>query len=117
MINSENNKLIAEFLGYSQPHPFYPKTTYWYKQGKEPLVSLSFHSDWNWLMEVVEQIEKLPLFPNDNSFNVTIGATKYCTIQDSNGEVVEITAMEETKILSVYKAVVEFIKWYNVNKN
>lgn len=24
----ENNKLIAEFLGYSQPHPDYPNTTY-----------------------------------------------------------------------------------------
>jgi len=50
-----NNELIAEFLGYTQPHPKYPGTTYWYKEGEEPLTILSFDTDWNWLMEVVEK--------------------------------------------------------------
>jgi len=50
-----NNELIAEFMGYSQPHPDYPSTTYWYKEGNEPLVILLFDTDWNWLMEVVEK--------------------------------------------------------------
>ena len=55
MNTTENNKLIAKFLGYSQPHPDYPETTYWYKKEQPPLTILSFDTDWNWLMEVVEK--------------------------------------------------------------
>lgn len=54
---NNNNKLIAEFLGYSQPHPAYPKTTYWYKEGEAPLTILSFDTDWNWLMKLVKQVQ------------------------------------------------------------
>ena len=109
----ENNKLIAKFLWYSQPHPDYPNTSYWYKKDCQPLTTLLFHSDWNWLMKVVDKIESFVL-NDDNSFNVTIGATNYCVIQDSYGEIYEnIEDSEETKLLTVYKAIIKFIKWYN----
>jgi len=55
MTTTDNNKLIAKFLGYTQPHPDYPTTTYWYKKDTEPLTTLLFDKDWNWLMEVVEK--------------------------------------------------------------
>ena len=111
MKNLENNKLIAEFMGLTIITDGISLFDTNYKPLKD------YHADWNWLMEVVEKIEYvLPLFPNDNSFNVTIGSTKYCVIQDSNGELVEFIGQEKTRILSVYKAVVEFIKWYNQNK-
>ena len=109
----ENNKVFAEFLGYSQPHPDYPNTTYWYKKDCQPLTILLFHSDWNWLMSVVDKIESI-IFNKDNSFNVTIGSTNFCVIQDSNGEVYEsIEDYRESKLLTTYVAVTEFIKWYN----
>jgi len=81
-----DNKLIAEFLGYSQPHPDYPDTTYWYKKDFPPLTILSFNTDWNWLIQVVKKIESL------NKLD---------------------SVLINTDIKEVYNACVEFIKWYN----
>jgi hypothetical protein len=118
MSTTENNKLIAEFMGFQQTN------LGWY-DAEEILLraerdntfdNLKFHTDWNWLMEVVEKIESIVWEElNDTSFNVTIGATSYCVIQDNNGGVIEIIGQGGTKIESVYKAVVDFIKWYNEN--
>ena len=99
-----DNKLIAEFLGYSQPHPDYPDTTYWYKKNFTPLTILSFDTDWNWLMEVVEKIESL-------GFEVQI-YKKTCFIYKL-GNTLTIGKDSETKIQAVYNACVVFIKWYN----
>ena len=78
----------------------------------------SYHNDWNLLMEVVEKIESIFWEDlNDTSFNVTIGATRYCVIQDNNGGVIEIIGEGESKIQSVYNACLEFIKWYNEQKS
>ncbi len=93
MNTTDNNKMIAEFLGYTQPHPEYPSTTYWYKEGKAPLTILSFDTDWNWLMEVVEKIISL-----DNVY-----AQKKQSILNSLSP----------SISKTYKEVVEFIKYYN----
>ena len=98
MENLENNKLIAEFI-----------------DNRTTAENLMFDFSWDWLMPVVEKIE-LVMLENDNSINVTIGSSLYCTIQDSHMEVIELNTCEPTKILTVYKAVVEFINWYNKNK-
>lgn len=55
----ENNELLARFLGYRQPHPDYPNSTYWYKEGEEPLTILLFDTSWDWLMKVVEEISDI----------------------------------------------------------
>lgn len=98
-----DNKLIAEFLGYSQPHPDYPDTTYWYKKDFPPLTILSFDSDWNWLMQVVEKIESLGV--------VVEIRENVCYIETTPNDY--YSELETTKIQAVYKACVEFIKWYN----
>jgi hypothetical protein len=114
----EENKLIAEFMGYidngcsEEGFLIHPKTNY-----DVEINNLMFHSDWNWLMEVVEKIENISFNKSDIFFNVTIGSGLYCTIQDSNFDgLLEINTSEETRIKTVYKAVFEFIKWYNENK-
>ena len=122
----ENNKIEAEFMGVfdkilstGNMHswsdaPFYYTT----EDTREKVIKnisrySKYSKDWNGLMEVVEKIESF-VFDDNNSFNVTIGATNYCVIQDSNGEIYEnIEDSEETKLLTVYKAVIKFIKWYN----
>ena len=127
---TENNKLIAEFLDWEfddlsetfetpflklvDPNAFGDEQYSCKLQDFE----LEFHSDWNWLMRVVEKIESF-VFNENNSFNVTIGATNYCVIQDSNGEFYDgVEDSGETKLLTVYNACVKFIKWYNEqNKN
>jgi len=93
-MKAENNRLIAEFLGYTQPHPDYPTTSYWYKEGEEPLVYLSFNTDWNWLMKAVEKILNLSLQSDSME--------DYYNITDSI-----------PKIDQCYKAVVKFVEEYN----
>lgn len=107
----ENNRIIAEFMGditsLNDEVSFNKNCS---------VNELQYHTSWDWLMPVVEKIESI-IFDENNSFNVTIGSSIYCVIQDSNGECYDMTYDgEESKLAVVYKAVVEFIKWYNTNK-
>ena len=104
----ENNKLIAEFLGYidngcsEDGFLIHPITNY-----DVEISSLKYHEDWNWLMEVVEKIESL-------GYRIEI-VKHICRIYLSNKETI-IISENTPKIEAVYNAVVEFIKWYN-NQN
>ena len=107
----ENNKLIAEFLGYidngcsEDGFLIHPITNY-----DVEISSLKYHEDWNWLIEVVEKIESL-----NYVFEIKI---TWCRIkQIENGNVIVLRWEEDkTKIEAVYNVCVEFIKWYN-NQN
>ena len=104
----ENNKLIAEFLGYidngcsEDGFLMHPITNY-----DVEISSLKYHKDWNWLMEVVEKIESL-------GYRIEI-VKHICRIYLSNKETIVISE-NIPKIEAVYSTVVEFIKWYN-NQN
>ena len=104
----ENNKLIAEFLGYidngcsEDGFLIHQITNY-----DVEISSLKYHEDWNWLMEVVEKIESL-------GYRIEI-VKHICRIYLSNKETI-IISENTPKIEAVYNAVVEFIKWYN-NQN
>jgi hypothetical protein len=114
---TQNNILIAEFMGFKKDSP----STNWYYDLKKSryyrLNELLYDTDWNWLMSVVDKIESIVWEEiNDTSFNVTIGATYYCVIQDNNGGMLEIIEQGKSKLESVYNAVVKFITWYNETK-
>ena len=102
----ENNKIIAEFV---QPS-FNGFGTYDFNGGFYGKLELKFHSDWNWLMEVVEKIE-------DYNYGATlfIIEDERCHVNTQNG--FEVDSVGHTKIESTYNACVEFIKWYNEQKN
>ena len=116
-MTTENNNLIAEFMGRVIPEDklkFYDEnpTTHYY------------HSNWNWLMEVVENIESLgdtERFEITNSgVNITHYQTKevkfiYNGYHTNKGMYLLTEKAVDTKIEAVYMAVVEFIKWYNKN--
>lgn len=76
---TENNQLVAEFMQFNID--------------KRNPNTILYHSDWNWLMEVVEKIYSLEL----------------------EEEVVLIVrdGLAEANITSTYDAVVKFIEWYN----
>ena len=110
----ENNKLIAEFLGgIKQPFEL-PQFGYINSMGdwKDTFFDnqLKFHSNWSWLMEVVEKIESL-------NFVVQIHLNS-CFIKESehfinNKAIWRGKNHAKTKIEAVYNACIEFIKWYN----
>ena len=138
---AQNNKIIAEFMGFiitedkviipkiyeSEESPF--SLLKWIDDFREvenlppnSLNNLHFHSDWNWLMEVVEKIEQTTIKETYGQFNEkesnaivsVVIENKFCQIL-SNGIYLNeiISENEETKIEAVYNACIEFIKWYN----
>ena len=112
MNTTENNKIIAEFIGWKEQEEdfmFNPKTS-----GSTYVKSLLFHKDWNWLMEVVEKIESIGgavCIGNGNCVMIIFYLTD--VMGESYSKTRELIG--ETKIQAVYNACVEFIKWYNEN--
>ena len=126
----KENKLIAEFMGmelgddktmyYDDAENLHPPT---------PINELKFHSSWDWLMPVVDKIE------NDHKANVKI-MSKWNEFDSCNyyqviiviesatrsnkfylsGDCIAyryMTGFQDCKKKAIYKAVVEFINFYN----
>ena len=106
MNTTENNKIIVEFMKWDILNDMtYSKAT----KGKwVELDKLKFHSNWNWLMEVVEKIESLE--------GIGVDFYKGCIdVYNEEVNLIRINRKGLTKIEAVYNACVEFIKWYSKN--
>lgn len=53
--SKENNELLLKFRGYA-PHP--AEEGYWVKDGKTLRCEIQYHTSWDWLIRVVEEIIK-----------------------------------------------------------
>lgn len=113
------NELIAEFLGWERfENPFrdIKKEDGYFRQptdnGTYTIVGeLKFHTSWDWLMPVVEKIEKTEdQYDTRICFHADEGAY-FCDIVDQeNNEFAFQSSYTRTKIEVVYNAVLEFIK-------
>ena len=108
MKNLENNKLIAEFMGIKQGSKNYNLMSEGFMvtvidRTKASCIAdeLRFNISWDWLMPVVDKIEVIQK-EMDCETIIQTGA--------------KIWAKSNNKLEGTYKAVVEFIKWYNKNK-
>ena len=110
-----NNKLIAEFMGYIYEDDILVP--------EEP----QYHTSWDWLMPVVEKIEEIAidddnLTVKEHRYQVDMSYTQ-CSIYDhvrdrgepwnSKWDGVTASADMGTKLSSTHRAVIEFIKEYN----
>jgi hypothetical protein len=108
---NEGNKLIAEFMGFRVFDKRYPRNhgigapeAEW----RDCIVQKTkYHSSWDWLMPVVEKIEGLE---NSDDYEVDI-FSNCCDI----GGIIE--AVGKTKIDATYKAITQFIQWYNTQNS
>jgi len=113
-MNTEENKLIAEFMGYkvfnngfgdcySNIKTDYNDGIYKFIKGCKEY-QLQFHDSWDWLMPVVDKI---------------YSSNEYVKYKDTmSGIFNEEPVRINSKYISVtHKAVVEFIKWYNEQKH
>ena len=74
---------------------------------------MEFHKNWNWLMPVVEKIEKEGFKSTiENQWAGFDGRT-----DETDGLWIDSKTPCNTKLEATYKAVVEFIKRHNNNKN
>ena len=124
----ENNKLIAEFMGFIADKSFEVKlvdginTSYYYYKDDVMYLpeTMRYNSSWSWLMEVIEKIEKLSyvrgrhyyLFMEQSYVQIKIDRMNYQPFPRHG------TSSNADKFMAIYRAVVKFIKWYNEqNKN
>lgn len=96
MNTRESNKLLADFM---------EKPIYRFDGLTKIETKLLYHTDWNWLMQVVQKIESL-----GNDILIT---TNYIQIGFDEGEQFIVVEEVNVKIEAVYQAVLEFVKWYN----
>lgn len=94
---------------------------------------MKFHSSWDWLMPVIDKIESLE---GSNPFKDNpkvklqgdhIEIFWYATFRGKcifwkdymgiDGNSYSHLAQEESRILAVFKAIIEFINWYNEHNN
>lgn len=96
-----DNETIAEFDGlFTEVVDGKKLWTFKDKEGESYSYAsheLEYHSSWDWLMPVVEKIKLLTSTQNEYYGRI-------------------INALFTVDINNVYKAVVEFIKWYNQQK-
>lgn len=103
----EGNKLIAEFMGgqfnVDGKFVYFPLP----KNKGYKSENLLYHTSWDWLMPVVIKIW-------DNNYEVRISSTE-CNIRDNHDEelIARFQIIPDDIMSAVWKAVVQFIQWYN----
>lgn len=117
----ENNKLIAEFMGFVADKSFEVKladginTSYYYR--KDDVVHLPermrYNSSWDWLMGVIEKIESLPAMEDNGNFFFEIHQDSVTVFNSTRMDIVIEVIGQGSRINNTYKAVIEFIQWYN----
>ena len=117
----KNNKLIAEFMGAATKTLIDLREKKvgdkWKTDGTFLIQDLEFHSSWDWLMPVVEKIEKYKQNVRISSIhrhaNLKDGLMHMCDISNKDKPMQHIGVTGESKINTVYKAVIAFINWHN----
>lgn len=122
-MNTENNKLFIEFIGIEKesdgtPYINLGADSFYFDLYDED--SCKFHTSWDWLMPVVEKIESLKCVDELNikydAVSKTICVEILPSFTESFNSIIIYTNTvihNEPKLLCVYNAVIEFIKWYN----
>jgi len=117
-----DNELIAEFMGGAistgrvifQTPPLFHNCNW-------DVNHLVYHRSWDWLMPVVEKIESLRMVHGGSNLTFSVEIHRNgCRIYRSWTTVDHPHfGWNQTgdKLRSTYKAVVDFIKWYNSQQN
>jgi hypothetical protein len=108
MNTESNNKLLAEFVELKTPINGYYISPF-DKDDILTTLELKFHSDWNWIMQVVEKIEET----SPISIIISCGNCEVYNCETSE----TMFFVEGVKIEAVYNACVRFVEWYNAQKN
>jgi hypothetical protein len=112
----EFNRLCAEFLGWVLEDGYYNRDMHHDYSFVKP-DEMKFHSDWNWIMEVVERIE----MTNSSSWMgsyVTIWSNREgCTIEvkTTGTDFYTSIPVKTTRKEAVVEAIWQFLQFYYTN--
>lgn len=128
----EDNKLIAEFIGY-------PKNTYkevgaklvdniyvWYLNDMDHYyingdwideVQLRFDTDWNWIMKAVDKIESMSYAKGRHYYLLIDQSHVQIRIDRMNYQPYGKWGSTNDKLKAIHNAVIEFINFYNRQQN
>jgi hypothetical protein len=102
---NEMNKVIAEFMNYPESgkdkDPYYYAMKHAYENG-----NMRYHSDWSWLMPVVERIEGLGFYISINRNHCAISKDRF------GASVLCETSSFATKMQTVFQCVHSFCQHY-----
>jgi hypothetical protein len=132
VMKTENNKIIAKFMGMKVVNGYLQKyidnstepKQYW--EGKSKTFEhqifgwqithheskILYHSDWNWLMEVVEKIKRIS---NEDAFLDKLDTLNSRISIELERQLESCFRKSYLEIEAVYNACLEFIKWYLEN--
>jgi len=104
----EYNKNCAEFLGYEH-YMFRGYTMYVFDEDNHRTeIDLHYHSDWNWIMEVVEAIENIEV-------QEAIKENANTELNRALGKVLDLPIYTPKK--AVVQSINQFLIWYNEQTN
>ena len=116
---TENNKLIDLWMAEFEVHES-DKLTIINDLENKGASPQSYHNDWNLLMAVVEKIDSTPvLSKSDEEYYYCVkleGSVAEILDANTGKDVIHVSTLTNNWRESTYKAVTEFIKWYNQNK-
>ena len=110
------NKKCAEFLGWKPNKHNNGGSDDFYDNPQIYSSDLKFHSDWNWIMEVVDRIENTKTTDLSNAEPFVTIRLVGCDIKFYNKERLPILTNAKTKKEAVIQAIDQFIDWYNKEK-
>lgn len=124
----ENNHLIATFLGFTIKKGAWEESfTGWYIPIKDFVDKeyvhpdhLQFHTSWDWLMPVLDKIEKMGHqtvasqmdFGGEKHHYINI-MTNVDFIKATPDNPYKLGGQAFSKFAAYYEGIIEFIKWYN----
>lgn len=124
----EFNELCAEFLGYKNTTPTDPDFNI-YENEKGMIIgnkiytmletmSMRFHSDWNWIMNVKDKITSLKIVDEFNTGYDSVARGFFCSIlpayKNSFVPIYTNVIVEEKE--AVIQVIYQFLKWYKENQ-
>ena len=121
MNTEENNKLIAEFMEEESAINSMGEWRCKHSKGRElwlDVRNLCYHTFWDWLMPVVEEIEHTKFVDEFKIIWDSVYQTHVCEILPARKDTFNVFRKEsDIKIKATYNAVVEFINWYNEHES
>lgn len=121
----EGNAIIAEYCGLKRIKPSETNSVEWWEKQSNSIEiphieyrcfmpRLYFHKSWDWLMSVIDKIQKEEVY--GNPINFIIGSSSII-IYDDDYEFYDIEYFyTNDKLLKTWECVVEYLKKLNITK-